>query len=177
MTKLNKKRSTGIIKGCEGMRQSLENMYISKRFLVDDGMPEEAIDRFIEEKCQASEERYSSMTKDEYTDYLFNQRVHIRSGEAEEEAYNELSTYGGEQCPELLRIMHTMLWQIEEEADMVMLMRRGTIILGADPDELAMAMADTTKEINDHYMSITEEELEEAVAQKMRQAMERMQPN
>ncbi len=73
--------------------------------------------------------------------------------------------------------MHTMLWQIEEEADMVMLMRRGTIILGADPDELAMAMADTAREINDHYMSITEEELEEAVDQKMRQAMVRMQPN
>ena len=60
---------------------------------------------------------------------------------------------------------------------MVMLMRRGTIILGADPDELAMAMADTAREINDHYMSITEEELAGAVDQKMRQAMERMQSN
>ena len=93
------------------------------------------------------------MDKDEYTDYLSNQREHIRSGEAQEEAYNELSTYGGEQFPDLLRIMHTMLWQIEEEADMVMLMRRGTIILGADPDELAMAMADTAREINDHYVN------------------------
>ena len=39
------------------------------------------------------------------------------------------------------------------------------------------AMADAAREINDHYMSITEEELAEAVDQKMLQAMERMQPH
>ena len=134
----------------------LEEIYITKRFLVTDGIPEDVIDNYIEENVNKIGESLSAMTEDEFTDYIveFQQEIGEKVAAAEDADYPEDDA----------AINEGMIRMIADKIKALMTVVRGlTGLGGADPEDLAQAIMDKAEEVNELYMNMSPEEFHEEV--------------
>lgn len=134
----------------------LEEIYITKRFLVTDGIPEDVIDNYIEENVNKIGESLSVMTEDEFTDYIveFQQEIGEKVAAAEDADYPEDDA----------AINEGMIRMIADKIKALMTVVRGlTGLGGADPEDLAQAIMDKAEEVNELYMNMSPEEFHEEV--------------
>ena len=150
----------GIDLGRAVIEDNLMDMYITKKLLANEGFPEEDLDGFIAQKVREYEERYAAMEDEEFMASLTEEWVHTT---ADPESTEDLEANARAIDEELTGLINVMDLQIGK----VIRVKRALALAGVDPEEVAMAIADTAKEFDERYMKMSVTEIEETMFRRM----------
>ncbi len=173
----------GIDLGRAVIEDNLMDMYITKKLLANEGFPEEDLDGFIAQKVREHEERYAAMEDEEFMASLTEEwerpaedpdgteDLETNAREMEEEL-TRLAFIEDPEDPEFVEINPIAILQglinvMDLRIGKVIKVKRALALAGVDPEEVAMAIADTAKEFDERYMKMSETEIEETMFRRM----------
>lgn len=173
----------GIDLGRAVIEDNLMDMYITKKLLANEGFPEEDLDGFIAQKVREYEERYAAMEDEEFMASLTEEwerpaedpdgteDLETNAREMEEEL-TRLAFIEDPEDPEFVEINPIAILQglinvMDLRIGKVIKVKRALALAGVDPEEVAMAIADTAKEFDERYMKMSETEIEETMFRRM----------
>ena len=173
----------GIDLGRAVIEDNLMDMYITKKLLANEGFPEEDLDGFIAQKVREYEERYAAMEDEEFMANLTEEWEHTT---ADPESTEDLEAKAREMEEELTRlayiedpedpefveinpiaILQGLINVMDLHIGKVIRVKRALALAGVDPEEVAMAIADTAKEFDERYMKMSVTEIEETMFRRM----------
>ena len=173
----------GIDLGRAVIEDNLMDMYITKKLLANEGFPEEDLDGFIAQKVREYEERYASMEDEEFMASLTEEWVHTTAdpestedleanARAIDEELTRLAYIEDPEDPEFVEINPIAILQglinvMDLQIGKVIRVKRALALAGVDPEEVAMAIADTAKEFDERYMKMSVTEIEETMFRRM----------
>ena len=145
---------------------SLEDLYITKRILVNDGMPEDEIDAYIAERAKDLFTDMSEMSEGNFVDYLVGLQA-------------ELEEIHGNQVPEELEtymdhksLTKGMLDIIDEKIRALMVVTKGVMVHGVQQEEVMRAIKEKAMELDELYMNMDRDKFERTVVEKCMEAEE-----
>lgn len=159
----------------------IEDIYITKRLLTQDGMSEEDVDSFIGAKIREHDKYFSAMDDEEYNEYVSDEkdRIFEEMAKAQEEAgpdgdaspraraLAELRDVDLEHMPSLAEMMLANLNIIDGKVKQVMFIKRGMEEVGIDPTDIAFAITDSAKEFDERFMKMPQDEFDEYMFNKI----------
>ena len=173
----------GIDLGRAVIEDNLMDMYITKKLLANEGFPEEDLDGFIAQKVREYEERYAAMEDEEFMASLTEEWVHTTAdpestedleanARAIDEELTRLAYIEDPEDPEFVEINPIAILQglinvMDLQIGKVIRVKRALALAGVDPEEVAMAIADTAKEFDERYMKMSVTEIEETMFRRM----------
>ena len=143
-----------IKEGIKLLESMLEEVYITKRFLVTDGVPEDVADDLIRDKVTEMSQMLGAMTDDEYIEYIEEYKVTLE--EKEDEAML-LDTDDEES------IACGMAQVIVDKVTAIMVVVRGLAGRDIDANDISMALMDKAEELNERYMNMSLEDFDKEV--------------
>ena len=191
----------GIGLGRAVIEGNLMDMYITKKLLANEGFPEEDLDGFIAQKVREHEERCAAMEDEEFLDKLTEewerpeadpegildltgQAAEVpEEGDTEataramEEELSRLAAIDDPEDPEFIEVNPIAILQglinvMDMQIGKVIKVKRALALAGVDPDEVAMAIADTAREFDERYMKMSRAEIEEVMFSRMAEIYE-----
>ena len=173
----------GIDLGRAVIEDNLMDMYITKKLLANEGFPEEDLDGFIAQKVREYEERYAAMEDEEFMASLTEEWEHTTAdpestedleanARAIDEELTRLAYIEDPEDPEFVEINPIAILQglinvMDLQIGKVIRVKRALALAGVDPEEVAMAIADTAKEFDERYMKMSVTEIEETMFRRM----------
>ena len=183
----------GIDLGRAVIEDNLMDMYITKKLLANEGFPEEDLDGFIAQKVREYEERYAAMEDEEFMETLTeewerpaedpdgtedltghgaNEDPTAAKAREMEEELTRLAFIEDPEDPEFVEINPIAILQglinvMDLQIGKVIKVKRALALAGVDPEEVAMAIADTAREFDERYMKMSETEIEETMFRRM----------
>ena len=173
----------GIDLGRAVIEDNLMDMYITKKLLANEGFPEEDLDGFIAQKVREYEERYAAMEDEEFMASLTEEWEHTTAdpestedmeanARAIDEELTRLDYIEDPEDPEFgeispLAILQGLINGMDLQIGKVIRVKRARALAGVDPEEVAMAIADTAKEVDERYMKMSVTEIEETMFRRM----------
>ena len=173
----------GIDLGRAVIEDNLMDMYITKKLLANEGFPEEDLDGFIAQKVREHEERYAAMEDEEFMESLTEEWEHTTAdpestedleanARAIDEELTRLAYIEDPEDPEFVEINPIAILQglinvMDLQIGKVIRVKRALALAGVDPEEVAMAIADTAKEFDERYMKMSVTEIEETMFRRM----------
>ena len=173
----------GIDLGRAVIEDNLMDMYITKKLLANEGFPEEDLDGFIAQKVREYEERYAAMEDEEFMASLteeWERPAEDPDGTEDLEAnaraidkeLTRLAYIEDPEDPEFVEINPIAILQglinvMDLQIGKVIRVKRALALAGVDPEEVAMAIADTAKEFDERYMKMSVTEIEETMFRRM----------
>ena len=173
----------GIDLGRAVIEDNLMDMYITKKLLANEGFPEEDLDGFIAQKVREYEERYAAMEDEEFMANLTEEWEHTTAdpestedleanARAIDEELTRLAYIEDPEDPEFVEINPIAILQglinvMDLQIGKVIRVKRALALAGVDPEEVAMAIADTAKEFDERYMKMSVTEIEETMFRRM----------
>lgn len=183
----------GIDLGRAVIEDNLMDMYITKKLLANEGFPEEDLDGFIAQKVREYEERYAAMEDEEFMETLTEEWERpaedpdgtedltghdgtedptVLKARAMEEELTRLAYIEDPEDPEFVEINPIAILQglinvMDLQIGKVIRVKRALALAGVDPEEVAMAIADTAKEFDERYMKMSVTEIEETMFRRM----------
>ncbi len=175
MQQLNNELRESITLGGGLIENFLEDLYITKRLLIDDGMEEKDLDSYIADKVREFGEFYSEMTEEEFFEALDaeTEEAHAKA-QAEDGGIEidpeELFNDEGVLDPNPMYLLQGLIGIIDDKVKKIMLVKQSLVNTGVDAEEITMAMTDYAKECDARYMNLSEEELSEEMFSKIMEA-------
>ena len=173
----------GIDLGRAVIEDNLMDMYITKKLLANEGFPEEDLDGFIAQKVREYEERYAAMEDEEFMASLTEEWERPAedpdgtedleaNARAIDEELTRLAYIEDPEDPEFVEINPIAILQglinvMDLQIGKVIRVKRALALAGVDPEEVAMAIADTAKEFDERYMKMSVTEIEETMFRRM----------
>ena len=173
----------GIDLGRAVIEDNLMDMYITKKLLANEGFPEEDLDGFIAQKVREYEERYAAMEDEEFMASLTEEWEHTTAdpestedleanARAIDKELTRLAYIEDPEDPEFVEINPIAILQglinvMDLQIGKVIRVKRALALAGVDPEEVAMAIADTAKEFDERYMKMSVTEIEETMFRRM----------
>lgn len=193
----------GIDLGKAVIEDNLMDMYITKKLLANEGFPEEDLDGFIAQKVREYEERYAAMEDEEFMETLTEEWERpaedpdgtedltghdgtedptVLKARAMEEELTRLAYIEDPEDPEFVEINPIAILQglinvMDLQIGKVIRVKRALALAGVDPEEVAMAIADTAREFDERYMKMSVTEIEETMFRRMAEMDEIVRPH
>lgn len=152
---------------------ALKDLYITKRMLLDDMVPEDMLDAFIRNKA----ERYNGMiwnkSKEELREYLLMRRAEEEKNPSMEEKFNEI--FENPVVPTREEMIANFLEIMEQRIERIYLAKRA--LKGrAEEIDLDMAIRDMAEQLDSLYKGLSKDDFEEARDERVREVLrERME--
>ncbi len=178
----------GIELGKSVIEENLTDMYITKKLLMNEGFPEKDLDGFIAQKVREHEERCAAMEDEEFLEMLTEEWEHPEAdmpaaddqaeadleaaAQAIDEELTRLAYIDDPEDPEFIElnpiaILQGLINVMDMQIAKVIKVKRALAAAGVNPEEVAMAIADTASEFNERYMKMSEAEIEETMFRRM----------
>ena len=173
----------GIDLGRAVIEDNLMDMYITKKLLANEGFSEEDLDGFIAQKVREHEERFAAMEDEDFLESLTEEWEHTTAdpegtedleanARAIDEELTRLAFIDDPEDPEFVDLNPVVMLQglinvMDMQIGRVIKVKRALAVAGVDPEEVAMAIADTAKEFDERYMKMSEAEIEETMFRRM----------
>lgn len=154
--------SAAIIEPC------IEDIYITKRLLMQDGMKADEVDDCIGEKILEHDGYFQSISDEAYDECVCMEKEKLAEAmagrsEAKQECEEELKVLDPENMPSQAELIRNNLKLIGEKVKQVMFVKRGMEKMGVDPGDVAFAIMDYAKECDERYMNMLEDEFDQMV--------------
>ena len=152
---------------------ALKDLYITKRMLLDDMVPEDTLDAFIRNKA----ERYNGMiwnkSKEELREYLLMRREEEDKRPTTEEILNIV--FENQVLPTRDEMIADFLEIMEQRIERIYLAKRA-LKSRAEEIDLDMAIRDLAEQLDSLYKGLSKEDFEEARDERVREVLrERME--
>ena len=141
------------------MEGFLEELYITKRMLVLDDLPEKEIDEYIGERLKAVTSDILYMNDDDFEEYLEGLRSELRERFENLVTPEEIMEYDEEDI-DPKDVTRGLFAMIDDKIRVIMTVARGAILHGADSDDITRAIREKAVEFDELYMNMDPEEFE-----------------
>lgn len=155
--------SASIIEPC------IEDIYISKRLLTDDGYSADEVDDFISEKIRHYDGYYQGLDEDAYKECVVEEKEKVLEHLAKPDV--DKFAIDPDHMPSTEEIAKENMLKITRNIRQIMFMKRGMEGMGVDAGDIAFAIMDYARECDERFQSMPEEELDEMIFNRVLEAL------
>ena len=150
------------------IEDALKDLYITKRMLLDDMVPEDTLDAFIRNKAEQYNGMLWNKSKEELREHLLMRKEEEAGKPTFEERFNEI--FENPVIPSGEEMIADFLVIMEQRIERIYLAKRA--LKGfAEETDLDMAIRDMAVQLDSLYKGLSEEDFEEARNERMRETL------
>ena len=155
--------SASIIEPC------IEDIYISKRILTDEGHSPDEVDDFISERISHYDGYYQGLDEDAYNECVVKEKERVLANLAK--LIEERIAIDPDHLPDSDEISIENIRKISKNIRQIMFMKRGMENMGVDAGDIAFAIMDYAKECDERFAVMPEDELDQLMFNRMLESL------